>query len=115
MTLFKEKLCHFWFNTFFLVEPKMQEILIDVNEKSPESKLGTLRSCLISECGLKHLYTMTKADIDGLHKDKFHRLAPSSFTVSSIVFNGGFVLFFIYYYSNKTNNEPFIMQNNVRE
>jgi hypothetical protein len=25
---------------------------------------------------------MIKKDIDGLHKDKFHRLAPSSFTVS---------------------------------
>jgi hypothetical protein len=25
---------------------------------------------------------MNKKDIDGLHKDKFHRLAPSSFTIS---------------------------------
>ncbi|CAF2729481.1 unnamed protein product [Rotaria sp. Silwood2] len=77
-----EKLCHFWFNTFFLVEPKMQTILSNVGEKRPESKLGTLSSCLIPECGHKHLYTMTKTDIDGLHKDKFHRLVPSSFTVS---------------------------------
>ncbi|CAF2197638.1 unnamed protein product [Rotaria magnacalcarata] len=77
-----EKLCHFWFNTFFLVEPKMQAILSDVNERQAESKLGTLSSCLISECGHKHLYTMTKTDIDGLHKDKLHRLSPSSFTVS---------------------------------
>ncbi|CAF3732364.1 unnamed protein product [Rotaria sp. Silwood1] len=77
-----EKLCHFWFNTFFLVEPKMQTILSNVSEKQSESKLGTLSSCLIPECGHKHLYTMTKTDIDGLHKDKFHRLAPSSFTVS---------------------------------
>lgn len=62
----------------------MQTVLCNVNEKQPDSKLGTLSSCLIPECGHKHLYTMTKADIDGLHKDKFHRLAPSSFTVSSI-------------------------------
>ncbi|CAF1024382.1 unnamed protein product [Rotaria sordida] len=77
-----EKLCHFWFNTFFLVEPKMQTILSNVSEKQSESKLGTLGSCLIPECGHKHLYTMTKTDIDGLHKDKLHRLAPSSFTIS---------------------------------
>jgi len=47
-----------------------------------ESNLGTLSSCLIAECGHKHLYTMVKRDIDGLHKDKFHRLSPSSFTIS---------------------------------
>jgi hypothetical protein len=60
----------------------MQAILSDNIEKQCESNLGTLSSCLISECGHKHLYTMVKRDIDGLHKDKFHRLAPSSFTVS---------------------------------
>lgn len=60
----------------------MQTILS--NEKSLDSKLGTLSSCLIPECGHKHLYTMTKTDIDGLHKDKFHRLAPSSLTVSLV-------------------------------
>jgi hypothetical protein len=60
----------------------MQTILSDDIEKASESNLGTLSSCLIPECGHKHLYTMIKKDIDGLHKDKFHRLAPSSFTVS---------------------------------
>jgi len=59
----------------------MQSILSDDIEKPCESNLGT-SSCLIPECGHKHLYTMVKKDIDGLHKDKFHRLAPSSFTVS---------------------------------
>jgi hypothetical protein len=34
---------------------------------------------------------MIKKDIDGLHKDKFHRLAPSSFAVS---------LFWILYIEN---------------
>lgn len=82
----QEKLCHFWFNTFFLVEPKMQTILSDDIEKSGESNLGTLSSYLIPECGHKHLYTMIKKDIDGLHKDKLHRFAPSSFTVSSFSF-----------------------------
>ncbi|CAF1114506.1 unnamed protein product [Adineta steineri] len=77
-----EKLCHFWFNTFFLVDPKVRTILSNNIEKQPESNLGILKSCLIPECGHKHLYTMIKKDIDGLHKDKFHRLAPSSFTVS---------------------------------
>lgn len=79
---FKERLCHFWFNTFFLVDPKMQFILSNYNEKHPESNLGVLSSCLIPEFGHKHLYTMMKKDLDGLHKDKFHRVAPSSFTVS---------------------------------
>ena len=60
----------------------MQLILSNYNEKHPESSLGVLNSYLIPEYGHKHLYTMSKRDIDGLHKDKFHRLAPSSFTVS---------------------------------
>jgi hypothetical protein len=60
----------------------MQTILSADIERAAESNLGTLSSCLIPECGHKHLYTMVKKDIDGLHKDKFHRLAPSSFTVS---------------------------------
>mgnify|MGYP006892785000 CR=1 FL=1 len=63
----------------------MQAILIDNIEKQSESNLGTLSSCLIAECGHKHLYTMIKKDLDGLHKDKFHRLAPSSFTVRCFV------------------------------
>lgn len=75
-------MCHFWFNTFFLVDSKMQFILSNYNEKHPESNLGILNSCLIPEFGHKHLYTMTKKDIDGLHKDKFHRLVPASFAVS---------------------------------
>jgi len=62
----------------------MQTILSNNIGKQPESNLGTLNSYLIPECGHKHLYTMIKNDIDGLHKDKFHRLAPSSFTVSLI-------------------------------
>jgi hypothetical protein len=69
-------------NTFFLVEPKMQSILSNYNEKHPESNLGILNSCLIPEYGHKYIYTLNKKDIDGLHKDKFHRLVPSSFTVS---------------------------------
>jgi len=77
-----EKLCHFWFNTYFLVEPKMQFILSNCNEKHSESTLGVLNSCLIPEFGHKYLYTMNKNDLDGLHKDKFHRLAPLSFTIS---------------------------------
>ncbi|CAF1299673.1 unnamed protein product [Adineta steineri] len=77
-----EKLCHFWFNTFFLVDPNMQNILSVYTEKYPESNLGVLSACLIPEYGHKHLYTMIKKDIDGFHKDKLHRLAPSSFTVS---------------------------------
>jgi len=77
-----EKLCHFWFNTFFLVEPKMQNILSGDMEKSSESNLGILSSGLILECGHKHLYTVIKKDIDGLHKDKLHRLTPASFTIS---------------------------------
>jgi hypothetical protein len=64
------------------VDPKMQTILSDDLKKQSESNLGILNSCLIPECGHKHLYTMIKKDIDGLHKDKLHRLAPSSFTVS---------------------------------
>ena len=62
----------------------MQTILNDNIERQCESNLGTLSSCLIPECGHKHIYTLVKRDIDGLHKDKFHRLAPSSFTVSSL-------------------------------
>lgn len=77
-----EKLCHFWLNTYFLVEPKMQLLLSNYQEKYPESNLGILNSCLISEYGHKSIYTMTKQDLDGLHKDKLHRLAPSSFTIS---------------------------------
>lgn len=60
----------------------MQRILSDDHDTYLNSNLGVLSSCLIPECGHKHLYTMTKKDIDGLHKDKFHRLAPPSFTVS---------------------------------
>ena len=60
----------------------MQKILSDNIEKQPESKLGTVSSCLIPEYGHKYLYTMIKTDIDRLHKDKLHRLAPSSLTVS---------------------------------
>jgi hypothetical protein len=60
----------------------MQFILSTYNEEHPDSNLGRLSSCLIPESGHKHLYTMTKKDMDGLHKDKFHRSAPSSFTVS---------------------------------
>jgi hypothetical protein len=78
-------LCHFWFNTFFLVDPKMQFILSNYTEKHPESNLGVLTSYLIPEYGLKHIYTMIKKDIDGLHKDKLHRLVPPSFTVSFII------------------------------
>jgi hypothetical protein len=59
----------------------MQFILSNYNEKYPESNLGILNSCLIPEYGHKYIYTMTKKDIDGLHKDKLHRLTPSSFTV----------------------------------
>lgn len=59
----------------------MQTILSDDKEKASDSNLGILSSCLIPEWGHKHLYTMIKKDIDGLHKDKLHRLAPSSFTV----------------------------------
>jgi hypothetical protein len=68
----------------------MQFILINYNEKHSESNLGVLNSYLIPEYGHKHLYTMNKRDIDGLHKDKFHRLAPSSFTVSFTIVNTKF-------------------------
>lgn len=74
-------MCQFWLNTYFLVEPKMQALLSNYQEKYPESNLGILNSCLIPEYGHKSIYTMTKQDLDGLHKDKIHRLAPSSFTV----------------------------------
>ncbi|CAF1145574.1 unnamed protein product [Adineta ricciae] len=77
-----EKLCHFWFNTFFLVDSKLRTILSDNSDKQPESNLGILKSCLIPNYGHTHLYTMIKKDIDGLHKDKLHRLAPPSFSVS---------------------------------
>ncbi|CAF1136540.1 unnamed protein product [Adineta ricciae] len=77
-----EKLCHFWFNTFFLVDPQMQNVLSVYTEKHSESNLGVLSACLIPEYGHKHLYTLIKKDIDGLHKDKLHRLTPPSFTVS---------------------------------
>jgi len=60
----------------------MQFILSNCNEKHSESTLGVLNSCLIPEFGHKYLYTMNKNDLDGLHKDKFHRLAPLSFTIS---------------------------------
>ena len=60
----------------------MQNILSGDMEKSSESNLGILSSGLILECGHKHLYTVIKKDIDGLHKDKLHRLTPASFTVS---------------------------------
>lgn len=60
----------------------MQTILSNNIDKQPESNLGVLKSYLIPGCGLKHVYTMIKKDIDGLHKDKLNRLAPSSFTVS---------------------------------
>lgn len=60
----------------------MQLILNDYNEKYPESHLGVLKSYLIAEYGHKHLYTLRKRDIDGLHKDKLHRLAPATFTVN---------------------------------
>jgi hypothetical protein len=62
----------------------MQFILSNYTEKHPESNLGVLSSCLIPEYGHKYLYTMYKKDIDRLHKDKFHRLVPSSFTVKFI-------------------------------
>jgi hypothetical protein len=65
----------------------MQFILSNYTEKHTESNLGVLTSCLIPEYGHKYLYTMNKKDIDGLHKDKFHRLAPSSFTVKFILKN----------------------------
>ena len=61
----------------------MQNILSGDMEKSSASNLGILSSCLIPECGHKHLYTVIKKDIDGLHKDKLHRLTPASFTVSA--------------------------------
>ncbi|CAF4231353.1 unnamed protein product [Rotaria sp. Silwood2] len=83
-----EKLCHFWFNTFFLVDPKMQFLLSSYNEKHSESNLGVLSSCLIPEFGHKHLYTMTKKDIDGLHKDRIHRLVPASFTDQHCIWYG---------------------------
>ena len=59
----------------------MQFILSNYNEKYPESNLSIINSCLIPEYGHKYIYTMNKKDIDGLHKDKLHRLTPSSFTV----------------------------------
>ena len=60
----------------------MQNVLSAYTEKHSESNLGVLSACLIPEYGHKHLYTLIKKDIDGLHKDKLHRLTPSSFTVS---------------------------------
>ncbi|UJR31468.1 hypothetical protein I4U23_018957 [Adineta vaga] len=77
-----EKLCHFWFNTFFLVDPKLRTILSDNIGKQPDSNLGLLKSCLIPSYGHTHLYTVIKKDIDGLHKDKLNRLTPPSFAVS---------------------------------
>ncbi|CAF0790542.1 unnamed protein product [Didymodactylos carnosus] len=76
-----EKLCHFWFNTFFLVEPQMQKILT-ATDKKPESNLGTLTSCLINDAGHKHVYTLIKKDIDRLHKDKYRRETPDTFSIS---------------------------------
>lgn len=81
----QEKLCHFWFNTFFLVDPALRTILSDSHDKQLESNLGLLKSCLIPNYGHTHLYTMIKKDIDGLHKDKLHRLAPPSFSVGAPV------------------------------
>jgi len=69
----------------------MQLILTTYQEKYPESNLGVLSACLIPEYGHKHLYTMLKKDIDGLHKDKLHRLAPSSFTVSLCLIMNEFI------------------------
>lgn len=62
----------------------MQSILSNYNENHPDSHLGVLNSYLIPEYGHKHLYTLHKRNIDGLHKDKLHRLAPTTFTVNSI-------------------------------
>lgn len=63
----------------------MQFILSTYTEKHPESNLGVLSSCLIPEYGHKFLYTMNKKDVDGLHKDKLHRLTPLTFTVGDFL------------------------------
>jgi len=61
----------------------MRSSLLDNDQKlDQESNLGKLDSYLIPKYGLKSIYTMTKKDLDGLHKDHLDRLAPSSFTVN---------------------------------
>lgn len=68
--VYKEKMFHFWFNTFFVQETVDANELLRNGGTHPDDSLQNIQ-CL----------TLPKADLDRANKDKSHKLFSPNFKV----------------------------------